>query len=103
MSFSFAVMICCMLLLPKRGTGSLPVPRHATLVHAYEDILVGQGYYGNALLRRRQVGQKGEPMRYPRYGGKILVAHLVEVLPSLFIGHDHEAKHFFTGQSSLVV
>jgi len=39
----------------------------------------------------------------PQVFRKILVAHLVEVLPSLFIGHDHEAKHFFTGQSSLVV
>jgi hypothetical protein len=35
--------------------------------------------------------------------GQILVAHLVEVRAPLFIGHDHKAQHFFSGQLSSVL
>ena len=34
---------------------------------------------------------------------KVINAHLIEVIVSLFIGHDHQTQYFFTGQGSRVV
>ena len=39
----------------------------------------------------------------PQVLGKVLIAHLVEVRASLFIGHPHETKHFFSGQLDSVL
>jgi hypothetical protein len=43
--------------------GGLPIPGYPTLVHSYEDILVGLVLSGNALLHQGQVVQKGAPTR----------------------------------------
>jgi hypothetical protein len=88
-------MICCMLFL-KEGSG--PIPHQAMQVHSYEDIPVGLALCGNALSPVGQVGHKGAPTRYPRYGGEVLIAHLVEVLAPLFVRHDDETKYRFRGQ-----
>jgi len=62
------------------------------LVGRYKDILAGLAGSGNALLGRGHVHHIAQMF------GQVLIAHLVKVIVPLFIGHDHKAKHFFSGQ-----
>jgi hypothetical protein len=49
--------------------GGLPIPGYPTLVHSYEDILVGLVLSGNALLHQGQVVQPGSRRDSPGIRG----------------------------------
>ena len=49
-------------------------------------------------IRRKRPAQLADQIS--QVFGKVLVAHLVEVIASLFVWHNYEAKHLFTCQGS---
>jgi hypothetical protein len=56
-----AAMLLLQLLWERDGT--IPVPPPPTLVGCYEDILVGPGFSGNALLQWGQADREGASTR----------------------------------------
>jgi hypothetical protein len=92
-----------MLFLARRGMGGLPIPGYPTLVHSYEDILVGLVLSGNALLREAASGPERRADEIAQVFGEVLVTHLVKVIASLVIEHDDKTKHFFGVQLDRVL
>jgi hypothetical protein len=64
--------------------GGLPLPGYPTLVHSYEDILVGLVLSGNALLHQGQVVRAGGRQDSPgiRAGSRIVLA-IIDTLDGL--------------------